>query len=93
MRNSGYVSRILLPGIVVTVLFVLADQQLVFAQPSAWITPAFVDTIKNPVPANGPELEEAKKIYNTTCWSCHGLDGTGTGPASAAINPKPADHT
>lgn len=73
--------------------FTLAKTQHVFAQPSAWKAPAFVDTIRNPVPFSGPEMEDAKKIYNTTCWTCHGMDGKGTGPASVAINPKPADHT
>ena len=73
--------------------FTLAKTQHVFAQPSAWKAPAFVDTIRNPVPFNGPEMEDAKKIYNTTCWTCHGMDGKGTGPASVAITPKPADHT
>ncbi|MBL0064666.1 MAG: cytochrome c [Bacteroidetes bacterium] len=52
-----------------------------------------MDTIRNPVPFSGPEMEDAKKIYNTTCWTCHGMDGKGAGPASVAINPKPADHT
>ena len=73
--------------------FTLAKTQHVFAQPSAWKAPAFVDTIRNPVPFSGPEMEDAKKIYNTTCWTCHGMDGKGTGPASVAITPKPADHT
>ncbi|MDJ0787146.1 MAG: cytochrome c [Myxococcota bacterium] len=24
-----------------------------------------------------------------TCWTCHGAEGTGDGPASAALDPKP----
>ena len=52
-----------------------------------------VDSVRNPVPFGGAVMEDAKKIYNTTCWTCHGLDGKGTGPASVQMNPKPADHT
>jgi mono/diheme cytochrome c family protein len=87
--------RICRKAIVFILLLILSfvKTQTVFAQPSAWKAPAFVDTIHNPVPFSGPEMEDAKKIYNTTCWTCHGLDGKGTGPASVAITPKPADHT
>ena len=44
---------------------------------------------KNPTPdmiANG------KKLYNSTCSSCHGEDGKGDGPAAAALNPKPRNY-
>ncbi len=67
--------------------------QAVYAQTNSWLAPGYVDTIKNPVPLNGPLMEEAKKIYNNTCWSCHGIDGKGEGPASLQMNKKPADHT
>lgn len=63
------------------------------AQVALWKAPAFVDTIRNPVSPIGPLVEEAKKIYNNTCWPCHGLDGKGSGPAAQQLNPKPADHT
>ena len=32
-----------------------------------------------------------KKIYENSCSSCHGIEGTGKGPAAVALNPKPAD--
>ena len=47
------------------------------AQITAWPAPAFVDSVRNPVPFGGAVMEDAKKIYNTTCWTCHGLDGKG----------------
>lgn len=39
-----------------------------------------------------PDLEKGKAIYNGigACMSCHGVEGAGDGPASAALNPKPA---
>jgi mono/diheme cytochrome c family protein len=77
-------------GIILFLMFLCNTSN---AQPSAWVAPAFLDTIKNPVRYGGPEMAEAKKIYDNTCWPCHGLDGRGDGPASLTMNPKPADHT
>ncbi|MDP4198644.1 MAG: ABC transporter permease subunit [Bacteroidota bacterium] len=34
-----------------------------------------------------------KATYHTTCAPCHGEGGKGDGPAAAALNPKPRDHT
>ena len=31
--------------------------------------------------------------YMNTCSPCHGAGGKGDGPAAAALNPKPRDHT
>ena len=90
IANTTYRSGIVF---ILFLFFSIIKTQILFAQPSAWKAPAFVDTIRNPVPFSGPEMEDAKKIYNTTCWTCHGMDGKGAGPASVAINPKPADHT
>jgi mono/diheme cytochrome c family protein len=58
-----------------------------------WKAPAFTDTIRNPIAPDSKSLAEAQKIYESMCWTCHGLKGKGNGPASAALNPKPADHT
>jgi cytochrome c553 len=73
-------------------LFLISN--LVHAQlQTEWTAPAFTDTIRNPLTVNPKILTEAKKVYESMCWTCHGLEGKGNGPASAAINPKPADHT
>ena len=37
--------------------------------------------------------DEAEKLWNELCWTCHGKDGTGNGPAAAALNPKPRNHS
>ncbi|HMO17441.1 MAG TPA: cytochrome c [Oligoflexia bacterium] len=40
-----------------------------------------------------PLIEKGKSVYNGAgaCSSCHGPEGAGDGPASAALNPKPAN--
>lgn len=58
-----------------------------------WQAPAFTDTLKNSIQSDSKSIAEGKKVYENMCWSCHGLQGKGNGPAAAAINPKPADHT
>jgi mono/diheme cytochrome c family protein len=32
-------------------------------------------------------------MFGSMCAMCHGSDGTGRGPASASLNPKPRDYT
>jgi mono/diheme cytochrome c family protein len=44
--------------------------------------------------AAGPSpAAEARKMFRTTCASCHGSDGKGDGPGAAALNPKPRNYT
>ncbi len=49
-------------------------------------TPAPADP--TPVAAADPAAD-AKQQFATKCATCHGPDGHGNGPASAALNPKP----
>lgn len=37
--------------------------------------------------------EQSKQMFATVCATCHGNDGTGNGPASASLNPKPRNYT
>ncbi|MBX3332001.1 MAG: cytochrome c [Nitrospira sp.] len=42
--------------------------------------------------SNSPEaIEQGKAVYNGkgTCFTCHGVDGDGKGPAGAKLNPAP----
>ena len=43
--------------------------------------------------AYAADAEQGKKLYGQFCASCHGQSGKGDGPAAAALNPKPRDHT
>ena len=43
-----------------------------------------------------PEMDAAtiaKKKFETLCAMCHGIDGTGRGPQSENLNPKPRNYT
>src|SRR5881394_254921 len=45
------------------------------------------------VDMSAANIEKGKTQYQSTCAPCHGQGGKGDGPASAALNPKPRDHT
>lgn len=49
--------------------------------PAATAAPAAASTV-----AIG---DEAKKTFETRCYTCHGMTGQGDGPGSAGLNPKP----
>jgi len=38
-------------------------------------------------------VQIGKKIFQTTCVSCHGAEGRGDGPASTGLNPSPRNFT
>ena len=62
-----------------------------FYQNSNWIAPEKEAIKKNPIVSNEKSLKLGKKLYGKMCWSCHGVEGKGDGPAASALNPKPAD--
>ena len=44
-------------------------------------------------PAGGAINEQAKQMFASVCAMCHGLDGTGNGPAAETLKPKPRNYT
>jgi mono/diheme cytochrome c family protein len=58
-----------------------------------WVAPAEAIAQKNPLDGNKEVLADARKLYVSMCTPCHGEKGKGDGPAAAALNPKPADHS
>jgi len=47
-------------------------------------------------PETGPpagQLSEAQRMFQTVCATCHGIDGTGNGPAAESLTPKPRNYT
>ena len=47
----------------------------------------------SPPGGGGGGLAEAKQMFSTVCAACHGVDGTGNGPAAASLDPKPRNYT
>src|SRR5689334_7745485 len=58
-----------------------------------WDTPAWTDTLKNPVAHNAAATDSGKVLYQKICTVCHGTSGKGDGIAAAGLSMKPADHT
>jgi len=80
-------SFIFLTGLIILSGFIQPQQN------EKWIAPSYTDTLHNPMAMDEASIVSAKKIYNNVCWTCHGLEGKGNGPASTTCKPKPADHT
>ena len=62
-------------------------------QNNEWLAPKSEADKKNPIESNEKSLKLGKKIYDKMCWTCHGNEGKGDGPAATALNPKPAAFT
>jgi mono/diheme cytochrome c family protein len=76
------------------ILILVSTTTLLWAQKkSTWVAPASANALKNPLAGNAASITEGKNIYSTTCSPCHGMKGRGDGAASAALDPKPADHS
>ncbi len=73
--------------------FIFTPFTYVHAQSKPWPVPVDAKNSKNPVTSNPTSLKEGKTLYSSTCTPCHGVKGKGDGPAAAALDPKPADHT
>ncbi len=73
--------------------FLLCVCNISQAQSKSWTVPNDAVNIKNPEASDAASIKNGKTLYQTYCAPCHGSKGKGDGPASASLNPKPADHT
>ena len=46
---------------------------------------------RSPIPATSESVAAGLSLYATHCQLCHGTEGLGDGPASAGLNPPPAN--
>lgn len=70
--------------------------QLIFcgaALATIFITPQANDKADKNNEASGVNTTSGKKTFVKYCASCHGLDGTGTGPVASALKSPPTDLT
>jgi mono/diheme cytochrome c family protein len=58
-----------------------------------WDTPAWTDTITNPLAHVPAAADSGRVLYMKVCSVCHGTGGKGDGVASAGLTIKPANHT
>ena len=59
-----------------------------FAQDS-WQAPKSAKEINNPYAGNKIAAQKGQILYSKLCWTCHGKNGKGDGPAAANLKPKP----
>jgi len=58
-----------------------------------WIAPSSANKLTNPLNDIAKASREGKSIFNAQCFTCHGTDGKGDGPAAVSLHPKPANLT
>ena len=63
-----------------------------FAQDS-WHAPELAKEINNPYADNKIAAQMGQVLYSKLCWTCHGKNGKGDGPAAANLKPKPKDFS
>lgn len=70
----------------ILILFLVASSS--YAQEN-WTAPEKSKKIVNPYEGNQIAAQKGQKLYSKLCWTCHGKNGLGDGPAGAGLNPKP----
>ena len=78
---------------VAVISFLLITHNISQAQSNSWPVPNDAINVKNPEASDAASIKNGETLYQTYCAPCHGSKGKGDGPASASLNPKPADHT
>lgn len=53
--------------------------------------PEAYEGLTNPFAGDESAIAAGAEVFKTNCATCHGDTGAGDGPASAALDPKPAD--
>ncbi len=91
MKKKTYLSRFL--KITVFGMLLLLGYHFSQAQSKLWPVPINAVNTKNPLVKDAASIKIGKILYENYCTPCHGDKGKGDGVASAALNPKPANHT
>ena len=79
--------------IIAILIALLFSNYFTYAQSNPWPVPKGGENLRNPEPRDAASIKNGRTIYVAYCAPCHGNKGKGDGPASASLNPKPADHT
>jgi mono/diheme cytochrome c family protein len=79
-------------GLAALVLLALACGERDAPAPAAASVPAAAQAptaVTQPLAPSAAASDEARQIFTTRCTTCHGSEGAGDGPGSAALDPKP----
>ncbi|HLK62637.1 MAG TPA: c-type cytochrome [Bryobacteraceae bacterium] len=66
---------------------------LFLASAAAGILAAQSPAVVKRVPVSSTSARSGAEMFNNYCASCHGVEGSGNGPAAAALKKAPADLT
>jgi mono/diheme cytochrome c family protein len=56
-----------------------------------WKAPARAAKKKNPVASDEKSIAAGKEVYTKNCFSCHGPEGKGDGPAAKDLEKRPGN--
>ncbi|MBH83368.1 MAG: cytochrome c class I [Flavobacteriales bacterium] len=59
----------------------------------SWQAPESAKEINNPYAGNKIAAQMGQILYSKLCWTCHGKNGKGDGPAATNLSPKPKDFS
>lgn len=75
-----------------TVMITASLMALAMAQPGEpWKAPPAADHLKDPMATNAKAASIGGEVFQSLCWTCHGMEGRGDGPNAAVLKVKPAD--
>jgi mono/diheme cytochrome c family protein len=77
MENTVMLRTLMLPALAMAALFAQNQSRPVIRK----------------TPAARTSVSSGKEMYHAYCAACHGADGKGDGPASAALKSRPSDLT
>ncbi|MEO8416705.1 MAG: c-type cytochrome [Ginsengibacter sp.] len=80
-------------NIISIAVLLLTVQNSIKAQTKPWTVPESATKVKNPVARNAASIRKGSALFISNCAPCHGKTGKGDGPASASVDPRPADLT
>src|SRR4051812_47827393 len=91
--NTRWVKAAFLAATVVTVA-ACGKSEAPAPHESQASTQAQVPAETKPTATNddGPNLKQAKEVFNSRCATCHGPEGKGNGPGAITLNPKPRNY-
>ncbi len=58
-----------------------------------WLAPESAKVVVNPYSENQIATQKGTQLFSKLCWTCHGKNGQGDGPAGKNLKPKPKNFS